>query len=130
MEDGVLRGVTERLTIGYDTDGALKDISTDTPLSPTDIVSMNLWGFAPSFFPALRRYFETFLREKAGDNPKAECQLPVVVNEEMEAGRLRVSVLRSDAVWFGMTYREDRANVAEELKRLHDAGQYPHSLWG
>ncbi|MBQ9348502.1 MAG: hypothetical protein IJT94_14400 [Oscillibacter sp.] len=129
VENGVLRGVTERLTIGAAEDGSLKDFQTDTPLSPGDIVSMNLWGFAPSFFDALDRAFTDFLRRKAGDNPKAECQLPVVVNGEMEAGRLSVSVLRSDAVWFGMTYREDRDHVAAELRRLHDQGVYPASLW-
>ena len=130
VKDGILQGVTERLTIGTAEDGSLKDFQTDTPLSPGDIVSMNLWGFAPSFFDALDRAFTDFLRTKAGDNPKAECQLPVVVNGEMEAGRLRVSVLRSDAVWFGMTYREDRDHVAAELRRLHQQGVYPASLWG
>ena len=130
VENGLLRGVTERLTIGTAEDGSLKDFQTDTPLSPTDVVSMNLWGFAPSFFDALDREFTDFLRNRAGDNPKAECQLPVVVNREMEAGRLEVSVLRSDAVWFGVTYREDREHVASELRRLHQEGLYPENLWG
>ena len=39
-----------------------------------------------------------------------------------------VDVLHTGAVWFGMTYREDRAYVAGELKKLHDAGVYPEKL--
>ena len=30
--------------------------------------------------------------------------------------------------WFGVTYREDKPYVMGELKKLHDAGQYPESL--
>ena len=124
--DGTLESVTERLRIGADGDG-YRDETDGAVLDPEDIVSMNLWGFAPSFFPALRRHFEAFLRTA---DAKAECQLPTVVNEEMAAGRLSVRVLRSRAEWFGMTYREDRARVAERLRDLHQNGTYPPHLWG
>ena len=43
-------------------------------------------------------------------------------------GRLTVSVLQSADRWFGMTYQEDRARVAQELVRLHEAGAYPAEL--
>ena len=46
----------------------------------------------------------------------------------MKQGELEVSVLQSRDKWFGMTYQEDRPVVAEALKRLHAAGQYPESL--
>ena len=127
VENGVLKGVTERLTIGASPSGGLWDAETGVTLSPDDVVSMNLWGFAPSIFPALRRNFEAFLRT-AGDNPKAECYLPSVVEAERAAGRLRVRVLTSHAQWFGMTYKEDSANVAEHLKSLHADGVYPEIL--
>ena len=39
-----------------------------------------------------------------------------------------MSVLRSDARWFGMTYHEDKEMVQRELQKLHDAGVYPKSL--
>ena len=51
-----------------------------------------------------------------------------MVGELIEKGELRVSVPHSDAKWFGMTYHEDRALVAEDLKALHAAGVYPPSL--
>ena len=89
---------------------------------------MNFWGFTPSIFPALRDYFENFLRTEAGDNLKAECLLPVMVGDQLKRGMLEVSVLRSADKWFGMTYHEDRLVVAEALKKLHDSGAYPESL--
>ena len=89
---------------------------------------MNFWGFAPSIFPALKAYFEAFLRNEAGDNIKAECLLPVMVDHQMRAGELEVEVLHSEDKWFGMTYREDREIVQQALRRLHDQGVYPASL--
>jgi hypothetical protein len=52
-----------------------------------------------------------------------------MVDYEMKQGNLEVSVLQSHDKWFGMTYQEDRPIVAEELKKLHEAGVYPETLW-
>ncbi len=128
VSEGKLVSVREALKVQLYADGSLKDLDQDKALDPETVVSMNFWGFTPSIFPALRTYFENFLRTQAGDNPKAECLLPVMVGSELEAGRLTVSVLHSADRWFGMTYHEDRQVVAQELQKLHDAGVYPLSL--
>ena len=128
VSEGKLVSVREALKVQLYADGSLKDLDQDKALDPETVVSMNFWGFTPSIFPALRTYFENFLRTQAGDNPKAECLLPVMVGSELEAGRLTVSVLHSADRWFGMTYHEDRQTVAQELQKLHDAGVYPLSL--
>ena len=128
VENGKLRSVREALKIQLYPDGSLRDLAEDRELSPETIVSMNFWGFAPSIFPALKEYFDDFLRNEAGDNIKAECLLPVMVDHQMQAGKLDVTVLHSADKWFGMTYQEDRATVAAELKKLHDSGAYPESL--
>ena len=126
----MLRSIREALKVQLYPDGTLRDLAEDRALEPDTVVSMNFWGFAPSIFPALRAYFEDFLRTQAGDDVKAECLLPVMVGRELDAGRLEVTVLQSADRWFGMTYHEDRARVAEELKKLHDAGAYPETLRG
>ena len=128
VEDGKLRAIREALKIQLYPDGTLKDLAEDRALEPDTVVSMNFWGFAPSIFPALKDYFEHFLRHEAGDNIKAECLLPLMVGEQLEKGALEVSVLHSADKWFGMTYQEDRAIVAEELRKLHARGVYPASL--
>ena len=128
VSEGKLVSVREALKVQLYADGSLKDLDQDQSLDPETVVSMNFWGFTPSIFPALQTYFENFLRTQAGDNPKAECLLPVMVGNELEAGRLTVSVLHSADRWFGMTYHEDRLVVAQELQKLHDAGVYPPSL--
>ena len=128
VKDGKLDSIQETLKIQLYPDGHLTDLDTNTDLDPETVVSMNFWGFMPSIFPALRAYFEAFLRGLPDDAVKAECLLPVMVGEELKAGRMTVSVLSSRDKWFGMTYHEDRALVAEDLKKLHEAGVYPPSL--
>ena len=128
VEDGKLRSIREALKVQLYPDGTLKDLAEDRSLEPDTVVSMNFWGFAPTIFPALKDYFENFLRHEAGDNLKAECLLPLMVGEQLEKGALEVSVLHSADKWFGMTYHEDREVVAEELRKLHARGVYPPSL--
>ena len=128
VEDGRLRAVEETLKIQLYPDGTLKDLASGRVLGGDTIVSMNFWGFMPSIFPALKEYFEAFLRNEAGEDIKAECLLPVMVDRQMRAGALEVDVLRSADRWFGMTYQEDRAAVAQALLRLHQQGHYPPSL--
>ena len=128
VADGKLKTVREALKVQLYADGTLKDLSEDRPLDPDTVVSMNFWGFTPSIFPELRTYFENFLRNEAGENIKAECLLPVMVDSQMQAGKLEVSVLKSADRWFGMTYQQDREVVAEELKKLHETGAYPEDL--
>ena len=95
------------------------------PLAP---VSMNFWGFTPWIFGKLEEYFATFLKGLAPDAIKAECLLPVFVDELMHEGELTVPMLTTDAVWFGVTYKEDKPFVQAELRKLHESGVYPASL--
>ena len=127
QREGFLDSVQETRNIQLCPDGSLQDLGTGRLLDPDAVVSMNFWGFMPSIFPLLRRDFEDFLRA-AGDDPSAERLLPDLVDRELRAGGLKVSVLSSAGRWFGMTYREDREAVAQALRRLHESGEYPENL--
>lgn len=130
VEDGILRSIRETKRIQLYPDGSLRDLNADRALAPDTAVSMNFWGFMPSVFPVLRAYFEAFLRGDAGADPVSECLLPVMVGDLLEQNALEVRVRPSGERWFGMTYREDRALAAEELRKLHKAGAYPETLRG
>ena len=126
--DGYLTDIHETLKIRLHDDGTIGDEDSGVLLEPDTVVSMNFWGFMPSVFDEMERYFEDFLRRDAGENVKAECLLPNMVGKLLKEGRLSVSVLQSKDRWFGMTYHEDRARVAAELLELHRAGVYPREL--
>ncbi len=83
-------------------------------------VSMNFWGFTPSFFDHLERMFNDFLLENLNE-PSKEFLLPEVVNQLIQEKKLVTEVMESDSSWFGMTYPEDRENVRQALLRLHSA---------
>ncbi len=90
-------------------------------------VSMNLWGFDPALFDHLQARFAEFLRG-AGNDPGAEFQLPAVIDRLIREEGWRCRVLPTAERWFGMTYREDRPRVREEIGKLVSAGIYPERL--
>ena len=127
---GNLIRVTETYKILPFDDGTIRDLHTDPegrPLDPDALVSMNFWGYTPWFLEAVEREFAAFLKGD-GDPLTKEYALPTLVDRLMHTDDLTVEVLSTDAVWFGVTYHEDKAAVAAELQRLHDAGQYPPAL--
>lgn len=128
---GHLSKVTETYEIRPMADGVIRD-RTNTgdgrALDPDALVSMNFWGFTPWVLQAGEKRLEAFLRAESGDPMKKEYVLPTMVDEMMREDGLKVDVLSTDAVWFGVTYREDKPQVAAELKRLHESGAYPPAL--
>ena len=132
-EDGKLTKIVETFKIKLYPNGDIRDVENgeDSPLIPPETpVSMNFWGFTPWIFEKLDTFFTAFLKGLAPDNIKGEALLPSMVGELIESGELDVSVLHSNARWFGVTYKEDKPAVQGELKRLHDSGVYPKSLRG
>ena len=123
----VSRGICE-----VDSDGYLRSIREVTGIGPNDasadqLVSMNVWGFTPAIFPALRAYFDCFLAQHAA-SPTAEAYLPAVVDELIATGQTCVRVLQTPDSWFGITYRDDLPRVAASILALIAAGQYPERL--
>ncbi len=129
--EGNLKKVVETYKIKPMPDGTIRDLNASEEgviLDPDALVSMNFWGFHPSFFPAAEKKLLAFLQSDAGDPMKREYVLPTLVDEMMHEQGLKVKVLSTNAVWFGITYREDKEYVMNELKKLHDAGVYPPAL--
>ncbi|MDQ2178140.1 sugar phosphate nucleotidyltransferase [Marinifilum sp. D714] len=98
------------------------------PLPEDATVSMNFWGFTPKLFDHLDSQFKTFLQEK-GDQLKSEFFIPSVVAEIIESGETQIKVLKSDAQWFGVTYKEDKEKAQKAINLLIEKGVYPSKLW-
>ena len=129
--DGHLSEVIETFKIAALPNGEIRDLDAGEPgtlLDPVAPVSMNFWGFTPWMFTKLEEYFENFLRSLAPDAIKAECLLPSAVDSMMRSVELRVPMLKTDSVWSGVTYKEDKPMVQEDLRRLHASGVYPATL--
>ena len=97
-------------------------------LDGSEPVSMNVWGFTPILYKYLKDMFVEFLHDE-GNEIRSEYLIPSVVNELIQSGREDVHVLRSASSWFGVTYKDDRPFVMEEIQKLIDNGIYPKQLF-
>ncbi len=93
-----------------------------------EIVSMNLWGFKPSCYKFLEEEFRNFIR-KHGMDPKAELDIPTSIDRFVKSGQITIKVLMSNEQWFGVTYREDKPYVVENILKMIKQGIYPSSLY-
>ncbi len=131
VEDGYL---TELIESSIDrVDGKLVasplEGGEDFIVSEDDTVSMNMFGFTPRIFDYLEERFPSFLDEHKDNMDKCEYLIPTLVFEEIDKCMARVRVLKTDAVWQGITYREDKDKVVNEIRKLVLNGEYPEGLW-
>ncbi len=127
-----LTDIVERTHIISTVDGPMytEDEKTYQRLSSKTVVSMNMWGFPAAMMDRLEEAFPRFLKTTLQENPlKGEFFLPTVVDLQLRAGRAEVTVYTTPDKWYGVTYRADRAEVAEALQKLAEDGLYPRPLW-
>lgn len=112
IENGLLTGITEHTAL---------DKNSGIPLDT--VVSMNMWGFPPSFFRNIEQGFDRFFGNM--QNPlKDEFFLPSVVDYMIKNEGEKVKVLTTDEKWYGVTYKEDKNSVVQALKTLSEEGYY------
>ncbi len=127
--DGKLNSIVERTKIvkaGKMARFYEGDEYEDIPLNT--MVSMNFWGFTPTVFDGLERDFRDFLDEK-GTEMKSEALLPNSIGRMIREDKCTVSVLETDAKWFGVTYAEDKPGTISKIRDLIKSGVYPDGLW-
>ena len=132
-EHGLLAHIIERTSIHRDADGVIRyDADGDAPageIAPGTPVSLNLWGFTPSFLPSLDEGLRTFFAEKLPENPmKGEYYLPFAVDALIKAGKATAKVLKTSARWYGVTYREDKPVITAAVSQMTADGEYPEDL--
>lgn len=124
-DNGYLTDIVERTAISRNTNGVISDPEAGEIPEGT-IVSMNMWGFTPSFLDELDAGMKAFLQNELPKNPmKGEYYLPSAVDSLIQAGRATAQVLQTSAQWYGVTYQEDKPVVVEALRRMTEDGLYP-----
>ena len=130
-EEGYLTNVTETYNIQMKEDGlhATDESGAPVTISPSQPVSMNMWGLPASFVQELEKGFPVFLDNlKEGDN-KSEYLLPKIIDNLVQNKKARVTVLDTPDKWFGVTYREDKQAVADAIRGLIQSGVYKEKLF-
>jgi dTDP-glucose pyrophosphorylase len=129
---GDLEGIDERLKVMWRGDSiAYEDEGGEwVGMLPEQPVSMNFWGFTESFMGELRNGIAEFFENDVPANPmKSEYLLPRIVDKLLVGGRATVKVMESGDRWYGVTYKEDKAQVSAAMQSLKDSGIYPEKLW-
>ena len=132
-ENGLLTEITERTQIEtyeggihFTEDGG----QTWTDVGEKTIVSMNMWGFMPSFLQEIHDQFSSYLDEYLPKNPlKCEYYLALPIAHMIDTGKASIKVLSSTDRWYGVTYAADKPVVVEALKTMTVEGLYPDGLW-
>lgn len=124
-----LTGIEERRAINRDKTGRIYYQEGDRTnyLNGKVPVSMNLIGFNTSIFPLIEEGFREFWK-KRGKDSEAEYYIADVLKKALLMGAA-IPVIQTSSSWFGITYKEDRRVVKEQLEKLIKKGVYPASLW-
>ncbi len=128
--EGFLTGIAEHKKIGRTGDQITGELEGkgEVIFTGNEPVSMNLIGFRPSMFEHLKTQFAEFLQQDTLKND-SEFYIPYAMNEVIRLGMARVKALHTSEKWFGVTYREDREMVMNNLRSLVAKGIYPTDLW-
>ncbi|MBK1791582.1 nucleotidyltransferase [Persicirhabdus sediminis] len=126
----LLKEVEEVTEISRQEDGTIKGTGMNGQLRDvpeSSIASMNFWGFPANFLDKLEAHFIEFLKEY-GNEMKSECFIPTVVDEQINLGAAECEIIKTSAIWFGVTYPEDKAACVDSINKLIEAGEYPTPL--
>lgn len=94
-----------------------------------DLVSMNMLVLRPSIFNYLEEKMIDFFKNNQDDLDKCEFFIPNVLDMAREEGYASVKVIRTNAKWYGVTYKEDTDFVKNAIKKMIDDNIYPNNLW-
>ena len=99
-------------------------------VSDNDLVSMNMFGFSDELFGYLENGFREFLIvNKDNTDNKCEYLIPDVVYSNVQDGTAKVKVTKTIAKWQGITYKEDKQVLVDEIGDNINKGVYPEKLW-
>jgi len=129
-QKGYLEEITEHTRI-LKQDGNIESVDKDdmvrTRFQGNEIVSMNLFGFMPDFFPLVQEHLNAFLKEHI--NLNTELYIPTIINAVLRSQKISMKVIPISQQWFGITYREDREQAFKNLQKMVHKGLYPLHLW-
>lgn len=129
-ESGHLSDVKECVKIKRDEDGVIRyPVENGTEVLGEDtLVSMNMWGFLPSYFDYCETMFVDFLNSE-GMKLTSEFYIPTLIDYLIKNNILNVEVIDTESEWFGVTYQEDKPFVMDKITSLIHNGVYPKNLW-
>ncbi len=105
------------------------DTNEEHEIPFSTLVSMNMFAFTADIMEHIENNFKKFLDENMNNLMTCEYLIPTLVSDLIEANVLSVDILSTSAVWYGITYKEDKESVVNSIKNLREKGDYPEKIW-
>lgn len=130
-ENGKLKDLIESSVEKIDGKIIAKPLDGETEFIVEDdsLVSMNMLLFTPKIFDYLEEKLIKFLETNKNDLSKCEFLIPDVVKDAIKEDRVEVDLLSTNAIWHGVTYKEDKEEVVKAIDELIKEKVYPNKLW-
>ena len=130
-ENGKLKDLIESSVEKVDDKIIAKPLDGETEFIVEDdsLVSMNMLLFTPKIFNYLEEKLIKFLETNKNDLSKCEFLIPDVVKDAIKEDRVEVDLLSTNAIWHGVTYKEDKEEVVKAIDELIKEKVYPNKLW-
>lgn len=114
-------------------DGSLYATPLDEPnntkkIKDDTLVSMNMFAFTSDIMDYLEKGYKKFFDDNKNNLDTCEYLIPTVVSDLIKAGIVTCDILSTKAVWYGVTYKEDKEFVVNSIKALIDSKEYPKGL--
>ena len=92
-------------------------------------VSMLMYGLMPKLIDFVQDDIKNFFEKNKDDLSTCEYYLPTLLNDYKNKYNIDLKLIKTKAVWKGITYKEDlddlKAYIKEEIKK----GEYPEKLY-
>lgn len=131
IENGYLKELVES-KVERKNDKIIASPLDDSPefiIEDSHPVSMNMFGFSHEIFDYIGKSMIEFFHKNIDNLDKCEFLIPDVVFDAIENNKAVVRALHTDAVWYGVTYKEDKDMVVNAINNLVETGVYPKDLW-
>ena len=92
-------------------------------------VAMNMFGFTDKLFGQLEEGFKNFFDVNKDNLAKCEYLIPETVYEYIQKDEMMMKVVPTVAKWQGITYKEDKQVLIDEISSAIEVGIYPNNLW-
>ena len=92
-------------------------------------VSMLMYGLMPDLLDFINEDIKNFFEKNKEDLSTCEYYLPTLLNDYKNKYNIDLKLIKTKAVWKGITYKEDLDDFKKYLKGEIEKGVYPEKLY-
>lgn len=106
-------------------------LNGDMPFILTDdaLVSMNMLCFNPNIINYIGNNFRLFLEKNKENLLTCEYLIPDSMKKASIYNKELVNVIPTNSKWFGVTYKEDKQYLVDNINKMIEEDIYPKVLW-